>query len=461
MTAFDVAADFDANGSYETTLRATSFTSSRGLDPVTFAIRSGSAQVTLKNHDALYSPRKTTSALYPTVQPGKGIRARREDSGAVAHSQFTGFIREISLNPDPGVLTATFDCVDLLDKLQRVKVTTPLYENYRSDQLIAAILTLAGYTGSTSLATGARAFPYAAWSKTSALDAIQQVVNSELGSFFISAAGVPTFHARYYRTNTAAASATVSNTQSQLEYRRSWAGVFNDISVTVHPVLAGTPDVLWEWAEVPRVIAPGESIAIEAEFSTLADDLITPVYFTDYYPTGLTISSFVSYGRSATFTAANNTAAAITVTYLRVRGTPLNESSVTLRATNATSQTAYGLLPAAYDLPLETQVETGQDIANYFATIYADPTDQINIALDPANSTRIDYIANLELDQRIDFTNSNAGLTAVPFFIDGIDIALGDHPNSQVSTYRCSALPTIAFIVLGSGTQTFADLLGA
>lgn len=459
--------------------RLMSLTINRGIDPELGRIVVGTGQYTLRNDDGRWSPRNSSSIYYPNIMPWRKVNTKRKDSGGTLHDQFTGYLREPSLNPDPNVQTATFDCIDLIERLRRVKISTPLYTAYRSDQLIAAILTLAGYTGSTSLETGSKTFPYASWRKASALDAIQQVIDSEMGIFFIGAAGLPTFHNRYHRALTTTADATLNGTMAGLTYRETADDIYNEAIVTCYPRNIGSQGELWRWQEV-RLFAPGEVVVIEAEFTDSAtgspcegSSVVTPVLTTDYTAnalsngTGTDKSSqlsvvFTAYGQHADLTLTNTGSDSLYVTLLKVRGIPITvPNPVSVRQVNQTSIDLYDITSTiSLDQPLETSTDAARDAATYLAQLYGDTLDRIVLALKPADNSRIDAMATLDLNDRLAVTETDSGLTAEGFFINQINIQMGDNPISQVITYEATQAVELDLIILDSLTQTFDDLLG-
>lgn len=452
----------------------------RGIEPELGRIVVGSAQYTLANDDGRWSPRNSASIYYPNLTVWRGVTTQRQDSTSALHYQFSGFVREIALDPDPNVQSAALDCVDLVERLRRVKVSTPLYEGKRSDEIIAALLALVGYTGSTSLEVGSKTFPYASWLRTSALDAIQQVVDSEMGVFFIGADGAPVFHNRYHRLLTTTPAATLNGTMAGLNYRLTADDVYNEALVTCYPREVGTVGELWRWLEAPRLLSPGESVTLEAEYTDSngsaceGSAVVSPVATTDYtanrladgsgddLTANITVSDFTAYGRHAQMTVTNTGTATVYVTLLRIRGTPITvPSPVTMRSSDAASIATYGLLTISLDQPLETSADAARDAAAYLVQTYASPPDRIALTVRPADAARTDAMAILDLNNLVSVTETDSGLAASGFFINQITVAMSSDPLTQAITYEATAAPTaLSLVILDSLTQTFADLLG-
>lgn len=410
------------------------------------------------------------------------INARQKDAGGTLYPFFTGFVREPSLNPDPNTHEAVYDCVDLVERLRRVKISTPLYTGQRSDQLIAAILTLAGYTGATNLETGAKTFLYASWRKAYALDAIQQVVDSEMGNFFIGADGRPTFHNRYHRTLNTTPKVTLSGTMAGLTWRQTADDIYNEALITCYPRVVGSAgSELWRWQEAPTALAPGESRTIEATYTDSttqqaceATAVIAPVVTTDYTGntkangTGTNKSASLSvtmtaYGQYASLTITNTDASSVYVTLLKLRGTPISKPNpLTMRAINAASQATYGIVSTIQlDQPLESDSLAALDSANYLVAQYGTPPDRISLQVKPADAARKTALATLDLNDLVAITDSETGLTAQKFFIDQINESMPDDPLRRAATYQAMLAPASqTLIVLDSGAQTFADLMG-
>ena len=457
----------------------------RGIDPDQGAITVGTAQVTLKNHDGRYSELRTDSPLYPNVEVGRGVESQLRDSAGDLQGQFKGTVREISLDPAPTTRQASLDCVDYLETLRRVVISTPLYENKRSDELIAALLTLAGYTGATDLEQGAKSFPFASWRNVGALDAIQQVIDTEQGTFFISKDGLPTFHNRYHRITTTTPEATFNNSFDGFTYRVSVDDVYNEAIVTAHPRVKDTSafSALWRWDEAPYFLGAGKSLVIDADYNNPdggggiceGADVVTPVATTDYKAytnangTGtnktayLSISAFTAYGQHATLTITNTDSVGFYVTLLQVRGHPITQpTTVTAREVDQDSIDQYGFKSTiTLDLPLESTLEGARDVARYLMQVYGNPIKRITLQVKPADDTRLDALANLDLNGVVEVTQPDVGLDGMLFFIDQIQSEIGDTVAGMVTTYSCTAVPAFDYIILDNPDQTFDDILGA
>lgn len=456
--------------------RLASLSVQRGLNPDTGEIQEASAQFNLRNHDGRYSPRYSTSEYYPNIMPRLPVKMQRQDSGGTFYGQFSGFLGEPSVDPDPNVLSATFDCYDLVRRLRRTIISTALYTDYRSDQLISAVLTLIGYSGSTSLETGVKTFAYASWRRQSALAIIQEITNSEMGTFFIDRDGVPTFHNRYHRVLTTTAAASFSNTFAGVTYRLPEETIYTEALVTVYPRSVGSSGVLWTWDEMPYFLAAGDTFTFEIEYTDPGglglcegSSVVTPVATTDYLANSLSDGSgtnetanlavsFTAYGRYATVTLTNNDASEFYITFMQVRGVPITiPNPVTLRASTG----AVELSTIAFDQPLETSTSAGQDAADYLINLYQTPRDRVTFQVKPQTSTLKDAMAVLDLNSRVSITQAKLGLSSMGFFIHQINISMGDTAVSQINTYEAAAAPSdLDLIILDDAGQTFSSLLG-
>lgn len=477
-----VTADWNADGHAGNglTSRGEQLTISRGIEPLYGRAATGVAQIALRNTDGRFSPRNSASDHYPLIVTGRKIQASRRTSGGTLTPIFTGSLRQVQVDSDPSVLRANFDAHDLLGKLARTIISTPLYVDQRSDQLISALLALAGWTGATNLETGAKTFPYASWRKTSALDAIQQVVDSELGLFFIAADGTPTFHHRYYQLLATTPAATLNNAMHGLTAWLDQDDIYNEAQITVHPRVVGEVGVLWAWEEAPFLLLAGASLTLEAEFADPnfgagceATGLITPVSGTDFTAnteaggggtnkTSLLDVSFTAYGQHAVLTITNLDSVAFYVTLLRVRGQPITKpDTITVRAVNADSVARYEITRTfALDQPLEVSADVARDAANYVINAFGDPLDRIALRLQPQDAARLDALLGLDLDSRIGLTQANAGLSNAGFFVYNVRHQIGRHPAEHAAHYLARSAPTYNLVILNSGSQTFADLLG-
>jgi hypothetical protein len=199
----------------------------------------GVATFTLENGSRRFSPDNAASPLAPHLIPLRPLRFEVNDQG-VTRTIFTGWIQTIQ--PTTGLYgerTVRLVAYDSLSRLAAIRFGLPLQTAQRADQLITLILnaTLPGHPA--ALEVGAETFDIAAdrWNsdRTTALDAIRECVQSEVGRFFVSRFGVLTFRGRRSQFAPPSPALTLTTPPGKFTVDRSIDDLYNVINIISHP----------------------------------------------------------------------------------------------------------------------------------------------------------------------------------------------------------------------------------
>jgi len=462
-----VMADVDAN---------TLITIRRGLDPWERVAAIGQLTFKLHNLDNKYSPDHASAQAGFDI--GTPVRIKATYGGST-YPLFRGTI--VDIFPSPGLLgerktaVVAYDDMDKLDrrKLKRLSLQT----NQRSDQIVSAIISNAMTPVATDYDTGNDTYAFAGdtWrdEETSARQAVTDVVRSEWGTFHIEGDGTMNFRSRQSRSLNAIIDLALAGgwLVGQLEVSRKRSRVANIVEAQVIPRRTGTAaTVMWTLEDIPA-IGPGQSRTFVAAYTDPdleaarvgGQSMISPVATTDYTmnsdPGGGGTDLTGSFAVVATF-GANAAEIAVTnnhtmmgyITKLQIRGTPLlTYQTVTMRAEDATSADTYGPHELRLDMPIQDDPEVGQDLAEYLKNVWKEPITQVGLVTILANSTASLMAAALGLDinNQITITESETGLDAVAYFIDGVEHNIAYGGFEHKTTWQLSPAFHSAMWVLG------------
>lgn len=418
-----VEVDWDNNGSFEADEgpRLQHLTVSRGRDNILRAdgngfqrAKVGEALLTLDNFDGRYDPLLSTSPLYPNVLPNREIRIRVTD-GVTTWPVIRGKIDDV-FPLSGGRQQARLVIKDGRQWLKGRSVRKALQTAIRTDTAIGHVLDEAAWPSAwgRSLGTGSDTLPYwwadgqlGAGGKT-ALDEIDDLVESELGQFWVAADGQATFLGRQALYNAAAA---VNVTQAELLdsifLPQPWNSVRNIVRVKVYPRVVSAAVELWRMQDKPLVL-PGAALTVFAEFVASAavvpgQNTVSPVATTDYTANTLangtgtnltanfTVTSFTTYGTSAKIVLTNTGATAGYVTLLKVRGDAVAAPNATVLERDVSSGSAYGQKLLNLDLPWQQSIAGAADFAYWLASLFDDPRSFPTIQIEAREDLQFGY----------------------------------------------------------------------
>ncbi len=172
-------------------------TTTRGRSREVDKFQAGTASFTLRNEDRSFDPSNTAGPYYPGPLLRTTARISAGNDGLGTPHIFTGYVDDISVNYEqPNICTTTFSLVDAFTLLANIKVTGFALPAGTTGDAISAILTYTGLLIQTDIDPGMTTIAGRTLADVSALDAIQQLVTTEQGRFFVAVDGTLTFRDR-------------------------------------------------------------------------------------------------------------------------------------------------------------------------------------------------------------------------------------------------------------------------
>ncbi len=413
----------------------------------------GTCALTLDNATMRYSPDNAAGALYGQLVPRRQLRVRATD-GLTTWTIFRGFIERIA--PEAGVYgrrRVLIEGVDAIALLKFQRISLPLQQNQRADQLIATIVSATYTPPATNYRPGNDTFDVAAdqWNAehTAALSAIQQCAESEFGRFFIQRDGTPTFYDRRWAFAPLTPALTLNASPITLAVRRDADQVYNSVKVIAHPratlsligVLAQANSAL----RIPPIGPSGAGVrdvtlrfrdASTGQFVGGTGLIVPLVPYVDYAINEKPDGSLADYTASPYFalsvTAAlateiklrlqNSALGALYATKLQVRGQAIIAYDPLIFSREDTgSQAAYQKRALTHDLTLSADADLAESLATYLLDRYSSPftrVDSVTIQNDALiNSTNV---FSLNLFDLLSLTDSQTGISAMLCWIVGL-----------------------------------------
>jgi len=300
----------------------------------------GNLIVALDNSDERYDPFNTSSPLYPNVWKDRYCRVRvKNGSEGTYYDVFSGKLDDII--PISGRNEVRITAKDGWQILNETKVTIALQENIRVDEAIALVLDAVGWPElwGSSLDASRATLDYWWADDEIAGDVIKDLIDREVGYFYISGSGEAVFLERY-DDSSAVFSLTQADFLKEVAITQPWETRRNVAQVFAHGILENAQADLWTLQETTR-IGVDESISMTVQYSyeskrLPAADVISPVVDVDYQVNsqidgaGVDLSDHFSvtasiYAKTATITVQNNSGQVGYMTLLKIRGKALDQ----------------------------------------------------------------------------------------------------------------------------------------
>lgn len=193
----DVVQEWDKFDYADLTDRVLSIEFNREVDPPLSSLTLTTAQITLDNHDDVFTPGNASSPYDGFIQPRRPMRFHI-GMRAEPIPMFIG-VTDGMPEVNESSKTVRFNCFDFLSSIIQKPLDTELmYTNKRTDEVISSLLQSAGLlTTQFVLDTGAVVIPFAYFEKGSKLqDAITAISEAELGNVSCDENGVIRFQNR-------------------------------------------------------------------------------------------------------------------------------------------------------------------------------------------------------------------------------------------------------------------------
>lgn len=361
--------------------------------------------------------------------------------------------------PTPGRYGARLTRCQALDWMDdAARITVPdlgAQTDARADEIVTNILAaLTTQPAAQDIETGIETF---AWTldggtgqQQKVREELQKLCLSEFGYAYIKGdatqGGTFQFEARRHRSSKATTYLTFSDDMARdgLAVVGGRDNVYRTVQVIVHPtrVDAAATTVLFSLQTTSAEVRPGQTL--DTIFGPYRDPdtheacggtaMVAPVATTDYTMnsaqdgsgTDLTANFSVSAsytGQGVRYSITNNGATAGYITLLQARGKGVYRTTALVERTVTGS---YGDRVLTLDLPYQSNVNTGTDIANYLATLLSSPSARVQSVKFLANRSDDFMLAAItrEPGDRIAITETVTGLDGSLFTINSVRLEL-------------------------------------
>jgi hypothetical protein len=433
-----------------------------GSSSLTRRSSSLSFAIKLFNTDGRFNSFLTTGPYYGNLLPGRKVKITSTYDG-VTTTQLVGFIE--SIEPEESLFdldTCTITGIGPIGYIQNKNVTVPIQQNVDTGVIVGALLDAISWpAGDRVIDTGATLVPmFYIPDERNILSVIEELEVSEGGCLYETKDGKLGWEARTRRLAgdylTSQATFTDSGEiilgYAEISQADPINGVYNKASATVSTSALYALQVLWTSGETgdysPAIAAGGSK-----EYWTTTDvDVIavqswtTPAATTDFLAnaaangsgTNLTANITVAVSKFSTsmkITLTNTSASTAYITFLQARGVAcVNLSNTIVRASDATSQTKYGIREYPLDNKWIGSTKAAQLCVNAVVAAYKDIKPQIIISYNAVRSVaQITEALTRDFGHRITLVATGLGINQ-DFFVDAIAVSISESGfNHRVS----------------------------
>jgi len=384
------------------------------------------------------------------------MRVKATD-GVTTWTLFTGYIERIE--PDAGLYSdrhVVIHCVDAMALLAFQRISLPLQQNQRADQLITQIVAQSYTPPATNYQASVGTFDVASdqWTadRTTAIDAIRESAESDFGRFFVAQDGTATYLSRRFFFGTLTPALILDGTSPvELTIVRDIEQVFNVVKVVAHPrntlalvgVLAGAAN--------PVLVPPIGPLGAGVRIVTLhfhdatgngigGTNLQALAAYTDYALNeakdgskgDYTVSPYTSVsvidtrGSEVTVQMTNNALGVLYATKLQIRGQAITTyDPLTQTVQDAVSQSAYQKRTWTHDLPLSADTDFAQALSSYLLDRYKQPFTRLDVvAVHNESVIGSVNVFSLKLFDVLSVSDPQTGMASVVARIIGVKIAI-------------------------------------
>ena len=212
------------------------FATGRGRSNDKTQMLAGTATIRLRDQSGLYNPANMGSSLYPNVKPFRPVRIKATYSGTT-YGLFYGFLTSIGSSADPDSPVTQLECADLFSWLTLRKPTISATSTTTTGAAIGLILDGVAWPATLrSLDAGDTIPDFSADGSKNCLSLINDLLQSEMGLFYMDGSGVATFDNRNARFASVATSADIdgaSDTLMGFQSSNNISTIYNAASVTM------------------------------------------------------------------------------------------------------------------------------------------------------------------------------------------------------------------------------------
>jgi hypothetical protein len=339
----------------------------------------------LDNSDGQFDPRNNSSPLYPHLlnkeERDAWVYVKDGDSG-VLYDLIKGRLVDFKpINDRRGRKSFTLHIEDGIRHLHKNKVNVDIMTSVDTVDALGACLDDVQWPWGRNFGSSVDTIPWWWVYNRYAYPEIMDIVESELGNFFVAANGDATFLNRFYSD---ADPLTLNGYDISPEVSESQPSdtVKDRVILRIHPRILRATATVWTMLDVPIFIADGASKTFWPEFTY--DNRPVPVQnpliaaTTDYtfyensngtgtdLTAGLDVS-FTPFGQGGKIVAENNSGTDGWIIGMKMRGDAL-DSPDAVRAQAGDGQNVLEM-----DLTWQQKFGSGQDNADYIHTFLSNP----------------------------------------------------------------------------------------
>jgi len=347
--------------------------------------RPGTLTFKLENTDGKYDAFLDSSPLFPNVVPGKFVKfAVTDGSTSTKYDLMRGRIENIQPSRNNNARFVDITVKDGWRWLLDENASIALQQDISTDAAIGLVLDDISWPTiwGRSLGAGDDTIPFYWEDARSGSASINELVESEIGFFYIAANGQAVFISR----NTVISSElTVSEDEllKDIGVPQPWEVNRNRIKVVTNPRILQSAKVLWTLGDRPKIEA-GQSLELFADFTfedrtVAATELTTPVESTDWtanderggggsdLSSDFTMVITTAFAETAKIRISNNGSVAGFVTLAQLRGDAIDSpySSSFIQDNSGSDQPRTFTFNTRY----QQSTQQGADVANFLGTI--------------------------------------------------------------------------------------------
>jgi hypothetical protein len=370
-------------------------------------------RINLTNHDGRFSPENSSGPYYGSLLPNKQVNVYLVYDGA-EHPFWVGWTETIDASSAIGrKYEASIDCVGVKQTYQRANLRMAGLSDISSGTALEEIIlsTRLPPAGTYVFDPGSEHFEFIgeSWdAKTTAWEAISDIVLAERGHFWFDRGGTAVFRDREYAQKNYQNDGTVTEGDEYVQgISYSYGGmVYNVIRASAVPREVGASDILWQ-LDSPISVAGGGTTTVEALFRGSSNEQIggqnvgTPSG-ADFDTDGghLSVADMTVYATSASISIANSGNTTHTCETLVVRGDKVTAFNRVERvAEDESSKTEYGIKERDLGTDLLDDPKSASRAANYELSLFADPRGMVESIT--VNSRGSSFILDYTMGDRI------------------------------------------------------------
>lgn len=298
--------------------------------------------VELDNTTERFTPDNTSSPLEPYLKPRVKIRISLTANG-YTHRMFTGYIKNI--HPDTRTRICSLECFDNQVKVYNKRANGIVYQDFRTDQLMAELAELAGLTEDEFvLDRGDQIVNYGYFQDRNVWPIMGEIAVAERGRVFFDRYGKLVFWNRS-RLHNRRPEITLSldNWITDLDYSVAEHEIKNVVIVKAAPRFSSGIQVVWSSGNAEFLDAYSDTLVFippnyhQQAFLELEDPittLITPIPYTDYtantaqngtgddLTNSITIHEIINYGDAIFINVRNDSSQGAFLTLFQIRADP-------------------------------------------------------------------------------------------------------------------------------------------